>query len=86
MFKFSPFSQIWKKFILKLNAWDLSLIELPRLYLLIATNLVALRLYTHFSNHSTITTLFHTNLITLSQIKYKIDTSHLFVSPLNLTE
>ena len=26
MFKFSPLSQIWKKFILKLNAWDLSLI------------------------------------------------------------
>ena len=26
MFKFSALSQIWKKYILKLNAWDLSLI------------------------------------------------------------
>ena len=25
MFKFSALSQIWKKYILKLNAWDLSL-------------------------------------------------------------
>ena len=28
-------------------------IELPRLYLLTATNLVALRIYTHFCSHST---------------------------------
>ena len=27
MFKFSAVSQIWKKYIQKLNAWDLSLIN-----------------------------------------------------------
>ena len=51
---------------------DCSRIELPRLY--IANNLVAMRLgrfYTHSCNHSIITTLFQTYLLTLSQINSK---------------
>ena len=35
MFKFSAVSQIWKKYIQKLNAWDLSLIVLSTLIFII---------------------------------------------------